>query len=388
MRWLAAIGPLLLLVAPVAGDDAATRADAVRKALPAPAKAHGVTFEGDITVKGLWAGEVSFSCVPHTFAREAVWRVTETFFLDHNGVEQRVTLRYMMSPDLSLRSGAGEGAVEDAKFSAVFSPTKTGLQAIRTATAADGTSKSETLAVTSPPHACFGSAALLLLLRALPDDFSQSVVVPWMPLPDIVMGAAKTTIRTRQLRVVPVPQDAQPPDAWRVRVEDGDKAWQIDLSSDRTTLRRQEGPAFSIVPRGEGGVRVALDEEAPAATWQQAFLKFGTGYHMAKEALLRAAFHWPTMFKHETEVTKSWTGPNDLDKFRDAWIAEFMRQSLRRSREDTRRLLNMTLASGKVTKQTDDEVVFAAHANFGGGTQRTYTLRRVDGVWCIVFVKF
>ena len=78
----------------------------------------------------------------------------------------------------------------------------------------------------------------------------------------------------------------------------------------------------------------------------------------------------------------------EIAAFKKAWIQEFVNQSLHRDVPATRRLLAMTLATGKIKKQTDDEVVFWAHPNFGGGTQRTYYLKKVDdrwGIWKIVF---
>ena len=44
--------------------------------------------------------------------------------------------------------------------------------------------------------------------------------------------------------------------------------------------------------------------------------------------------------------------------------------------------------SSSIHEQTEDKVVFAAHANFGGGTQRTYYLERRDGFWAIARIEF
>ncbi len=68
-------------------------------------------------------------------------------------------------------------------------------------------------------------------------------------------------------------------------------------------------------------------------------------------------------------------------KAQTAWVAEFMAGSQHRDVPATRRLLSMTFSTGKVKKQTDDEVVFWAHPNFGGGTQRTYFFKKIDGRW-------
>ena len=104
------------------------------------------------------------------------------------------------------------------------------------------------------------------------------------------------------------------------------------------------------------------EEEKPATTWQQAFLKFGYGYHMAREKLLAQAFHWETMYEYETNVAKSWPTDKPVEDFKRAWIGEFIANSLHRPRSDTQRLLSMTLATGKPKKKGDDKVIFAAHA--------------------------
>jgi len=74
--------------------------------------------------------------------------------------------------------------------------------------------------------------------------------------------------------------------------------------------------------------------------------------------------------------------------FKQAWIDEFVNQSKHRSIHDTRRLLSLTLGTGKVKKQTRDEIVFAAHKNFGGGIQRTYHLRCKEGIWGIIRIDY
>ena len=65
-----------------------------------------------------------------------------------------------------------------------------------------------------------------------------------------------------------------------------------------------------------------------------------------------------------------------------------MSNSQHRNVPNTRRLLAMTFATGRVKKETADEVVFWAHPNFGGGTQRTYHLKKKDGVWGIWRIDF
>ena len=176
----------------------------------------------------------------------------------------------------------------------------------------------------------------------------------------------------------------------RVRFEPGGTAWDLHLSRDFKRLIAMEsttGPV-RIVPAGMGGERVTADPRAEATTWKQAFLKFGFGYHMARKELLADAFHWPLMYEHEVKALKRWPAERPVAEFKDAWIAEFVAGSKHRDVPATRRLLSMTLATGKLKKQTDDEVVFWAHPNFGGGTQRTYYLKKIDGRWGIWRIDF
>lgn len=381
----------LALISSMAVANDATpqeRGATVRGKLGQPSPLDAVSFEGDLTIGGLWAGTASFEARPHTFTRQQVWRVVEKYFIDYKGIEKRLTLRYMLSPDLSLRSGRADVDVEGAKSAMVFAPSEKGFQILHTRTDAAGTTATRSQVLEAPPRSTAGMPALLLLARALPDDLARDHALPWFPLADVALGTQVTGTKTRWITISPMPKERRLQVGWGMMTRDQEQASAIHLSSDRKRLVRFEGPQFKIVPKGQGGKRIALSEEKPANTWQQAFLKFGYGYHMARKKLLEEAFHWRSMYDHETKVTKSWKGSDDLEAFRDAWVAEFLRQSLRRSRKDTERLLNMTLASGKIEKQTGDEVVFAAHANFGGGTQRTYTLKKVDGVWYIAFVEF
>jgi len=178
--------------------------------------------------------------------------------------------------------------------------------------------------------------------------------------------------------------------SWVVEARQGKSVFTLHLTPDRQALIgiRVQGGAGDIVPRGEGGERLTVKPDEPAATWKEAFLKFGFGYHLPRASLLAAAFHWDAMYEHETKVLKRWDAQRPVEDFKKAWIAEFVKQSKNRSIHDARRLLSMTLATGKIKKQTKDEIVFAAHKNFGGGVQRTYYLRCKDGVWGITRIDF
>ena len=136
----------------------------------------------------------------------------------------------------------------------------------------------------------------------------------------------------------------KPCDAWIVEVDfNGTITYYLDKKTRGLISAVMPEGKVTLVPRGAGGERIVLEEEKPAETWQQAFLKFGFGYHMARRNLLAAAFHWDTMYEYETKASKSWPASKPVEEFRDAWIQEFVNQSKNRTRFATQRLLSMTL---------------------------------------------
>jgi len=396
----------LVLTAPLvsAEDDAAAdlttafkTADAIRTKLPMPLPNKALRFEGDIVINKVWAGEVKYTAQATKFARKAVWQVTEEVYIDFGGVETRVKGKFHLAQDLSLMWGNLERLREGRGASLVFARSATGFRVLRTEKTEAGSGETKTFDVAAQKNATFGRVAQLLFLRAVPESAKKTFALPTVAFDALATAAPKkasipeadpTVLETKGKGRYDAAGKAQP--SWVTATRRGKVEFDVHLAPKTRTLIGVVAKTTSahIVPKGAAGERVTLDEEKPSKTWQQAFLKFGYGYHMAREKLLAEAFHWETMHEYESTVAKSWPAERSVEEFKQAWIKEFVAQSLHRPRSDTERLLSMTLATGKPQKKGDDKVIFAAHANFGGGTQRTYHLQRIEGLWYIVRVDF
>lgn len=386
-----------------AEDDAAATKAAVeagvtaRAGLPAPRPGVTVAFKGDLMIGDMWAGLLQVDATLSVLGRKHVWRITEQGFLDWTGGEVSEKLIVHAGQDLAVRSGSYERTDKEGGISIAFSRGKGGFDVQRRVRKRDALGEPEQLTLKSAKAAMGGLGSVLMFLRHVrPTTKGQAYVLPF------IGSAAFKRVEDAEPETVRLVADgeatwrfgeqAKPIETMRVRYEHGGTAWDLHLSRDFKRLVAMDsttGPV-RIVPAGMGGERVTADPRAPATTWKQAFLKFGFGYHMAREELLADSFHWPLMREHEVKVRKRWPADRPVEEFRTAWIKEFVAGSMHRDVPATRRLLSMTLATGKVVKETDDEVVFAAHANYGGGTQRTYFLKKVDdrwGIWRIDFAE-
>ena len=374
-----------------AGDKAARKAGAeLRSGVPAPNPGVRLDFEGDLIIEDLWAGEVRLSVRLAKLGPAYVWRITEDMFMDWSGGEIREKLMVHAGADLAVRSGTYERSDREGTISLGFARTESGFEGQRRTQSGETWGEPQTVTLRAAPNALTGLASVLLLLR--PAAPAGAVLVPWVPTPDFKRPEQATP---GEMRLTPkgpgtFEYAGTKTPTFVVAMDGGGTRWDLHLTKDRKELVAMvsdNGPV-KIVPKGLGGTRVAVDPHEPATTWQQAFLKFGFGYHMARTGLLADAFHWDRMYEHETKVLKRWPEDQPVEAFREAWIAEFVAGSKHRDVPATRRLLSMTLATGKIQKQTDTEVVFWAHPNFGGGIQRTYYLEKRDGLWGLVRIEF
>ncbi|MDJ0520728.1 MAG: hypothetical protein QNJ90_01495 [Planctomycetota bacterium] len=389
---------LLLLLAPAhAGPEdvaaARKRADAVRANLPEPTPAISLEYEGDLLIQDLWAGEITLSARATKLGPDAVWRVSERSFLDFQGGEVRENVTLHVGRDLAIRSGVFERSEEGSAISIGFARTDSGFDISRRVKKGEDWSKPEKLTMKAPTGASGTGGAALLFLRAIKPVPGTAYALPWVPNPSFKAPAKANNDEPMRLTVRgqgTFEHAGKRFETSLVDLANGGTTWTLHLSRDHKRLIAmvsRNGPV-RIVPRGLGGARISEDPAEPATTWKRAFIKFGFGYHMARKELLAEAFHWQLMYEHETKVVKRWDASKPLTEFKAAWIKEFLANSKRRDVHNTRRLLAMTFGTGKVKKETADEVVFQAHANFGGGTQRTYHLRKVDGLWGIVRIDF
>ncbi len=377
-----------------AWKQARAAADAVVAKLPSPTPAISLRYEGDLIIQGLWAGEVTLHARIARLGTQWVWRVTETSFLDWAGGEVHEKTMLHLGRDLGVLSGTYERTEKGRTTSLGFSRGEGGAFDVqRRVKQGEAWGKMETLRMKTPARATATLPAALLFLRAARPTAGTRYALPWIASAawkDPVHATAGTRLHLTGQGDGTFEAGGKAFDTTRVTFSSGGTAWTLHVARDWRTLVALVSKAgdVRIVPRGLGGERITADPRQPATTWKQAFLKFGFGYHRAQADLLEEAFHWEAMYDHEVRVLKRWPKDRPLAAFKKAWIAEFIANSKHRDVPATRRLLAMTLATGKVKKQTADEVVFWAHPNFGGGVQKTYYLRKKDGVWGIVRIDF
>jgi hypothetical protein len=264
-----------------------------------------------------------------------------------------------------------------------------GFEVTREVATPSGEAKADPVHVKAPKDATTGLVSMILFARALPNDRPRELAFPWFAAEEL---GASVDDHAPDTGKGPARLDVGGEGKFRdaatgvASFRRGQHALDVHLAPKDRTLVAVVGrvPPVNYVAKGTAGERTESDAEKPAKTWKAAFLKFGHGYHMAVRPWIEAAFHWQTMYDHETGEGNSWPKEKPLEEFKAAWVDEFLANSKRRSREETDDLLAMTLATGRVTEETEDRIVFAAHPSFGGGTQRTYHLRRIEGVWYIV----
>ncbi len=397
LRVLVAVSLVSVAFPVFAGDKeqaaAKKRASALIAKLPAPTPAISLSFEGDLLIQDLWAGEIAMSARIARLGSQWVWRVTETSFLDWQGGEVREKVMLHLGKDLSILSGTCERSEKETTVSLGFSRSKNGFDGLRRTKKGEDWGTAEKFSMKAPPGAAGTGAAALLFLRAAKGAQGTSYALPWVPNPSWKAPEKADNQEPLTLTLeghAKFQRGKKSFETSQVAMTQGSTGWTLHLSRDHRKLIAmvsKNGPV-QIVPKGMGGERITADPAQPATTWKRAFLKFGFGYHMARKPLLADAFHWELMYEHECKVLKRWPADKPLADFKQAWTQEFVNGSKHRDVLSTRRLLAMTLATGKVKKETADEVVFWAHPNFGGGTQRTYYLKQIDGIWGITRIDF
>ena len=382
---------LSLCPGPCAAEEAGTSeaAPAFRESVPAPHPAKGWVFEGDVLIDDLWVGTLTVRLGVKRLPAGLRWQVSEELYVDLEGVETKQTLRYLMAGDLSLLNGRCRVERGEEAVTTVLMRAGDSIHVTRRHEKPGTDADNKMFAIKTPKEAAGGWAPLLHLARHVKPEPGATWRFPRLRL-DRLAGLASIPAEPEGKRVLMLrtsPKSRVPGAAWQLTGAGPKDKLAIHMNEDRTQIVRIEHPTMTVVPKGKGADEGKSPDPKPAKTWKEAFLKFGYGYHMAKPDMLEHAFHWPSMYEHETQVTKTWKG-GPLEAFKKAWIGEFMAQSLKRSEKEARKLLRMTLASGNAERDGDDTIVFRAHRNFGGGVERTYTLKRIDGVWFITWIKF
>ncbi|MCC7139347.1 MAG: hypothetical protein IT460_13070 [Planctomycetes bacterium] len=380
-----------------APDPALAAAAAVRAKVPTPLEPEegkpslAFEFEGDLVVAGENAGRVHVSVDVGTFRDAPVWLVSETVVQAWGGSEVTTEASYWLSRDLALLKGEWQRTTADRRVRLDFRRDGPAFVVNKEEGPLEGAGTSAERSLPAPEGATYGRGAVLLFLKYAPAsaatydlplvglDALMPTIDEHEPAPDAaplrleVKGAAKYGTK---------PDVA---DSWLAVWRHGGRVadWHLD-PKDRHLLgiEVRRPPGTRIVPKGKGGPRAAHDDDAPATTWKACFLKFGHGYHMAVPKWLDAAFHWDSMYAHDTSAG-SWPKERPIEDLKKAYIDEFLARSKHRPRADADALLQMTLATGEEKTQPDGTVVLATHPEFGGNT---FHFRAIGGIWYIVRV--
>ncbi len=381
---------LALLPAPPArADDKATAAGAkARAGLPEPVEGKGLAYDGELWVDGVWGGTVRVAVEAGELADKPCWLVTEDVFWDLSGTEWRVNVAATLRRDLSVERAEIDLKVGPRLTRFTLARAEGGWKGQKQVVEGENEGPFEDVAVAAPPGATLGLGALALLARGPLPAGEPALGLTWLDAVAFARGGAQAPAAVRAVLKGEGAFEAAPgkPAAWSAALEGLPTPTTLFAAKKERALLGLTGwldAKAVVLPAGQRPQGAALDEKGPARTWQAAFLKFGVGYHMAKRELLEEAFDWKAMYEYESSLEDGWPASKPLAEFKEAWIGEFLAQSLKRNRAETNDLLTMTLTTGRLEEKGPDRVIFHAHANFGGGQARAYHLRRVEGVWFI-----
>ena len=388
-----ALGLGLLLVAGRAARGGPPSKEAVatakiRAALPAPGETP-VAFVGEVWLEGVWAGTVKWSAECGTFADKPAWVVREDVFWDFETVEWSLGATYTLARDLALLRAEVELKQKDSVTHWNVARTAKALEGQKQVVTGDAEGPFEAFAIPAPEGATAGYAALALLLQGPLPPSEKALEVAWV---DPAAWGKATPVVPSTLKLAlddSATFDETPgkPETAAAKATGAAVEGRLHVARKERAFRGWTGliaPKAVVLAQGTRPEGAAFDEKAPARTWQDAFLKFGVGYHMARAEILAAAFHWQTMYEYETSLVNGYPAEKPVTDFKKEWVEAFLSESKHRARPETDELLRMTLATGRLETKSEDRVVFHAHKNFGGGIQRDYHLKRIDGIWYIV----
>jgi len=382
---------------PAAPSPAAVAAAKVRASIPAPLEpaegkpGMGFEFQGDLVVAGEPAGTVRYVVDVGSFRNKPVWLVSETVVEAWAGTSVTTETSLFLSQDLTLLKGEWQRTAPGRITRLDFKRDGAAFEVTSQVTDASGEQPSTTRSLPAPGDATYGRGALLLFLRYAPSG-AAAYDLPMVSLESVMPAvdeheAAPDPAPARVEVKGPAKLGEKPKvvDTWMAVWRHAGRVLAVHLEPKTRALlgiEWERPPGIRIVPKGTAGAAVVYEDDQPAKTWRACFLKFGHGYHMAVEKWLDAAFHWPSL--HASDVASgSYPKEASVEDLKKAYIAEFLKKSKHRPREQADGLLRMTLATADVKNLPDGTVVFAMHAEFGGNV---FHFKQIDGVWYIVQV--
>ena len=171
----------------------------------------------------------------------------------------------------------------------------------------------------------------------------------------------------------------------RCTLRDG-RRYDVHLDPDRRSVLAVVGrmPTTLLVPATAEAKKPDWYDavEGAPATARQAFVKFGRGYHLPREDLVQAAFHWPTMLKAAIAKGQYPEG-TALEQVRADWVDVFVSMSKHRTTGDCDDLLFQILMTSRETQNADGSVTLHTLPVYGG---HAYRMAELDGRWWIVAV--
>lgn len=380
---------LLVAGTPVASaGPGAKAAEKVRAALAEPSADRGFSFAGDLWEGGEWKGSLRVSVEATTHDERMVWTSKEELRWAEGASDRHLTVTLTLARDLTVERvelSRKQGTREVLAYLSREGEALTGTT--RTITGEEEGAGTP-LKVAWPKATTGGLGGVALLARAHATPGQGALEVDWIP----TQLWSEAQLPAKRALSMAAPQALASGDpALELTLVPGLAAGAVGASKSLLQLvgdgRTVTGWTSvvgnaDLLPIGMLPQAATFDESKPARAWQHAFRTFGVGYHMAKPELLERAFDWEALYDYETSIEDGWPASRPLSDFKQAWMDEFLTQSKHRNRQETDELLAGTLGTGTLTVRSPDHVVLAAIAQFGGGTARTYQLRRgPDGIW-------
>ena len=371
-------------------ERAVTRTQQRLRAMPVPARSF--SFLGEVRLDGTAVGTVMLSAEPASVGGAPAWRVIESETIAAGAAVIEDEVSGFLRPDLGVLRGEQLAKRPEGTFHVTYARKPGGLETV--AHTADGPQAPVLLG--APEGAMTGLVPVLLFLREVPETPAHYVLPGWDPryaqTPKAGTGTFSLSrsdlhVEVRGILGVRACLDllgvVGPALHAHCERRNGE-IFDVYLHAARRHLLAVDGimPRLRVQARGATGKQLDWYDavEGEPATWRQAFVKFGRGYHMARRDLLADAFHWPSMVTRALAEKRYEPGTSE-EKVRDDWIEVFLGMSKHRTAGDCDDLLFQIFMTSAVTEHADGAVSLRTLPVYGG---HTYRMQLVGARWWIV----
>ncbi len=372
------------LMTPV--EHAVARTRAVRARLPRPRR--GFDVRAEVRLGANRVGTARLRADPACHACRAVWSVHESQVLRTGASTVEGQTTGVLDRDLTLLRGERLDRRPSGTFRATYERVAGG---IRTVTGAE---RENVTLLDAAEDASTGLMPVLLFLRSVPRTPAHYVLPGWDPRSATTPKAGSGAFAFRAADVHIEVRGTVPFELDGVRrhtlqasctLRNGRRYdLYLDARSRDFVALLGQMPKTSIVASASIGQRAdwydAIEGKPQSA--RQAFIKFGRGYHLPREDLLKAAFHWPSLVKQALAAGRyaEGTPPEQIQK---DWIAVFVGMSKHRTPGDCDDLLFQILMTSREVTHADGSVSLHTLPVYGG---HTYRMAERDGRWWIVAI--